>query len=56
MFALSLYSISEAEGTAYSLTVWTFQTLMIIACGIFAAIYLALTPAPKKGNSIEMEK
>lgn len=43
MFALSLYGISQTEGAAYSVVVWSCQTLMIIALGIFSAIYISLT-------------
>ncbi len=40
MFALSLYGIPETEGTAYSITVWGCQALMLVALGIFSAIYI----------------
>lgn len=40
MFALSLYGISDADGTAYSIVCWSFQTVMLIACGIFSAFYI----------------
>ena len=40
MFALSLYGISDADGTAYSIVCWSFQTIMLIACGIFSAFYI----------------
>lgn len=43
MFALSLFGISSAEGTAFSLVVWTFETIMIVALGFFAAGYIAMT-------------
>lgn len=47
MFALSLYGISATEGTAYSITVWTCQTAMIILLGIFSMIYISLTDKKK---------
>lgn len=40
MFALSLYGIPETEGTAYSITVWGCQALMLVALGIFSACYI----------------
>ncbi len=40
MFALSLYGIPETEGAAYSITVWGCQALMLVALGIFSAIYI----------------
>lgn len=41
MFALSLYGISDAQGAAYSLVVWSFQSVALIAAGIYSAIYVA---------------
>lgn len=43
MFALSLYGISDADGAAFSLVVWTFQNLMQVVLGIIAAIYVMRT-------------
>lgn len=53
MFALSLYGITEAEGTAYSITVWSCQAVMLILLGLFSAAYISYssrrpaTPTPK---------
>lgn len=41
MFALSLYGISDVNGTAFSMVMWGCQTMMLIAQGIFAAIYVS---------------
>lgn len=41
MFALSLYGISDAQGAAYSLICWSFQSLMLVMLGIFSAIYIS---------------
>ena len=41
MFALSLYGVSTTDGVAYSFTVWSFQTLMLIILGLFSAGYIA---------------
>lgn len=40
MFALSLFGISTAEGAAYAMLCWSFQTLTLIALGIFSAFYI----------------
>lgn len=43
MYALMLYGVSQTDATAYSLVVWAFQAIMIIALGIFAAAYVMLS-------------
>lgn len=43
MFALSLFSISDTDGTAFSMIVWSFQSCTYIALGLFAAGYIAVT-------------
>lgn len=43
MYALVLYGVGRDEATAYSLVVWGFQAVMIIALGIFSAVYVMLT-------------
>ncbi len=40
MFALSLFGISDSDGAAYSIVCWSFQSLMLVICGIFSAIYI----------------
>lgn len=40
MSALSLYGISNTDGFAFSMVVWTFKAIMIIAMGIFAALWI----------------
>lgn len=47
MFALSLYGISDARGTAFSLVMWGSQAAMLVMLGIFSAIYVMVTE--KKG-------
>ena len=42
MFALSLYGVSDTDGAAYSMTVWSCETLMLILLGIFSAVYVAV--------------
>lgn len=43
MYALMLYGISQSEAAAYSLVVWAFQAIMIIALGLFAAGYIMVS-------------
>ncbi len=43
MFALSLFGISNTEGTAFSIVMWSCQAIMIIALGVFSAIYVSTT-------------
>ena len=40
MFALTLYGIGENDAATYALVVWTFQSIILIASGIFAAFYI----------------
>lgn len=48
MFALSLFGIKESDGAAYSIVCWSFQTIMLIACGIFSAFYIMLSNRKSK--------
>lgn len=43
MFALSLFGISNTEGTAFSMVMWSCQAAMLIALGLFAAGYISIT-------------
>lgn len=51
MFALSLFHLSDADGTAFSLVVWSFQAIAYIALGLFAAGYITFT-----GRKIKKEE
>lgn len=42
MFGLALYGVSDAQGTAFSMLVWSAQTVMLILLGIFTMIYIAV--------------
>lgn len=48
MFSLSLFGITSAEGTAFSLVVWTFETIMIVALGFFSLGYVLYTNKKRK--------
>lgn len=39
-FALTLYGISQTEAAAFSLVVWAFQSVTLIALGIYSAVYI----------------
>lgn len=43
MYALMLYGVGHTDAAAYSLVVWACQAVMIIALGIFSAIYIMVT-------------
>ena len=43
MFALAIYGVSDAEGTAFSMLQWSGQTVMLIILGIFTMIYISLS-------------
>ena len=43
MFGLSLFGISNAEGTAFGLVFWTFETVMQVALGLFSLAYIMVT-------------
>ena len=43
MFALSLFGLSNTEGTAFSIVMWSFQAMMLIALGLFSAGYIAVS-------------
>lgn len=60
IFALSLFGISNTEGTAYSMVMWSMQSLTYIVLGIFSAIYFSVTSKkdavnirPTSGNATE---
>ena len=39
-FALTLYGVSQTDGATFSLVFWAFQSAMLIALGVFSAIYI----------------
>lgn len=43
MFALSLYGISDTNGTAFSMVMWSFQAMMLVALGLFSSAYIFIT-------------
>lgn len=43
MFALSLFAISNTDGTAFSIVVWSFQAMTYVALGFVALAYIMVT-------------
>lgn len=41
MFGLAIYGVTDAEGTAFSMLVWSAQTVMLILLGIYTMIYIS---------------
>ena len=41
MFALTLYGLTDAQGTAFSMVMWSSQAAWLVVLGIFSAIYVA---------------
>ncbi len=55
MFGLSLYGISQTEGAAYSVVMWTAEVIAMLTMGLFSIIYIARTKpkaAATKTNSV----
>lgn len=49
MFALAIYGVSDAEGTAFSMVQWSGQTIMLIILGIFTMAYISFS---RKGKLV----
>ena len=43
MFALSIYGITDEQGTAFSMVQWSGETVILIILGIFTMIYISVT-------------
>lgn len=41
MFGLAIYGISTVDGTAFSILVWSAQTVMLILLGIFTMLFIS---------------
>lgn len=55
MFGLAIYGISDAQGTAFSMLVWSAQTVMLIILGIFTMIYISASKGRGAGRSLTKE-
>lgn len=47
MFALSLFGISDTDGTAFSMLLWTTTSLTLVALGLFTVAYILLSHKPR---------
>lgn len=52
IFGLAIYGVADVEGTAFSILVWSGQTVMLILLGIFTEIWIGATSGKNK-KSIE---
>lgn len=43
MFALAIYGVNDAEGTAFSMVQWSGQTIMLIILGIYTMGYISFS-------------
>lgn len=48
MFGLAIYGISDTQGTAFSILVWSAQTIMLVLLGIYTMIYISLGKTNKQ--------
>lgn len=53
MFALSLYGINETNGTAFSMVMWSFQAMMLVALGLFSAVYIFVTDRKDDNTAVQ---
>ncbi|MDE7108739.1 MAG: flippase-like domain-containing protein [Muribaculaceae bacterium] len=51
MFGLSIYGVTDAEGTAFSMLQWSGQTVMLIILGIYTMVYISMSKKSAKGES-----
>lgn len=54
-FALSLYGISETEGAAFSMVMWSCQAAMLVALGLFSAGYIMVSRDRRHRHGAEAE-
>lgn len=52
MFGLAVYGVPEVEGAAFSILVWSGQTVMLMLLGVFTAIWVAATSGSNNKHSI----
>lgn len=42
MFGLAIYGISDTQGSAFSILVWSAQTIMLVLLGIYTMVYISI--------------
>ena len=50
LFGLSIYGVSDAQGTAFSMLQWSGQTVMLIILGIYTMIYISMSRKANGGT------
>ena len=59
MYALTLYGISDTQGTAFSLVMWSMQAAWLVVLGLFSAAYVVWddrhNAAPPKLLTVEQD-
>lgn len=53
MFGLAVYGVGDAEGTAFSMLVWSAQTVMLMILGIYTMVYISVT-RKKTGTPVDV--
>lgn len=48
MFGLLVYGVSESQGVAFSMLVWSAQTVTLLLLGVFTMIYIAVDKKAKR--------
>ena len=54
IFGLAVYGVGTTEATAFSMLVWSSETLMLIILGIFTMAYIASGRKKTEGDAAEM--
>ncbi len=54
MYALMLYGLEQTDAAAYTVIVWSFQSSMLVALGIFSAIYIYVTGRRHRPRSSQL--
>lgn len=54
MFGLAIYGISNVQGAAFSILVWSAQTVMLILLGIFTAVWVSATSVRKNAHNVNV--
>lgn len=52
MFALAIYGVEDAQGTAFSMVQWSGQTVMLIILGIYTMFYISLAKTDRKKQKL----
>ncbi len=56
MFGLAVFGITESQGTAFSVLVWSAQTIMLIILGIYTMIYISAERPAQPHQHAELQE